>query len=265
MTGEYACVCTELEMELLLGGLPSAKQSTDRAQPPPAHHSSPIPHPLTHPTINRQVRKQTCDLIALLREAAPQSRYYLFMEDDFEVCPLALRALQHAMASADAGAATRGWVALRVSYGLNGVVLRSGDVLALADYFWEHVARLPPDLLWAEWVRARSQRPRPAALAGLRRERLPAEPRGDLRPYVIYQHNLMRHLGEISSFAVRPDRPAWPGCFEPMAKAWSLATFERYDRRCLRYSDLSPCTHRGRGATQARPAARIDWRAASEA
>ncbi len=31
----------------------------------------------------RQVRQQTCDLVTLLEMAAPQSYYYLFMEDDF--------------------------------------------------------------------------------------------------------------------------------------------------------------------------------------
>ena len=43
-----------------------------------------------------------------------------------------------------------GWNALRVSFGLNGLVLPLGDVPALAAYYREHVARRPPDHSEAE-------------------------------------------------------------------------------------------------------------------
>lgn len=167
------------------------------------------------------------------------------MEDDFEVCPNALRALQYAMAKADSQPETHGWAALRASYGLNGVVVRSTDLPDLADYFWEHVALKPPDLLWAEWIRSRR------APMGLRPMDGgdPSERRRN-GAYVVYKHNLMRHLGSISSFAVRPDRPSWPGCFASMSDVWSLALFERYDRRCRSVSDLSPCERRRRTGTQ---------------
>ena len=58
----------------------------------------------------------------------------------------------------------------------------------------------------------------------------------------------MAHLGTISSFAVRPDRPAWPGCYASMNKVWSLQTVERFALRCRHIDDLSPCPARVRGA-----------------
>lgn len=54
------------------------------------------------------------------------------------------------------------------------------------------------------------------------------------------RYNLFAHLGAISSFEVRPDRAAWPGCYESMSKVWSLQTHERFVVRC-RHTDLSPC------------------------
>ena len=37
----------------------------------------------------------------------------------------------------------------------------------------------------------------------------------------MYRHNLMEHLGAVSTFAVRPNRPKWPACYASMTKVWS--------------------------------------------
>lgn len=50
----------------------------------------------------------------------------------------------------------------------------------------------------------------------------------------------MSHLGTVSSFEVRPDRPEWPRCYESMSAVWSLQSYERFAKRC-KYTDLSPC------------------------
>ncbi|KAL6771926.1 hypothetical protein ACKKBG_A28325 [Auxenochlorella protothecoides x Auxenochlorella symbiontica] len=202
-----------------------ADPTPDAADPDDLHNPDDRP--------GRQVRKQTCDLIALLRHAAPLSRYYFFMEDDFEVCPFALRALHTAAVKANAQRESKGWVALRVSYGMNGVLMHNADIPDLMDYLWRHVTRKPPDLLWAEWV-ALQARARPP------------------RPYAVYRYNVLNHLGAISSFAVRPDRPGWPGCWAPMSSVWSLALSERYNRRCRDVSDVSPCATRPRGRASLR-------------
>lgn len=66
------------------------------------------------------------------------------------------------------------------------------------------------------------------------------------------RYNVLNHLGAISSFAVRPDRPGWPGCWAPMSSVWSLALSERYNRRCRDVSDVSPCATRPRGRASLR-------------
>lgn len=52
------------------------------------------------------------------------------------MCPLALRALQTAAVKADAQPESRDWAALRVSYGMNGVLMHSADIPDLVDYLW---------------------------------------------------------------------------------------------------------------------------------
>ena len=38
------------------------------------------------------------------------------------------------------------------------------------------------------------------------------------RPLVVYRHNLLAHIGAVSSFKVRMARPAWPGCYTPLSR-----------------------------------------------
>ena len=57
----------------------------------------------------------------------------------------------------------------------------------------------------------------------------------------VYEHNLLDHVGEVSSFDVRPERRRWPKCHQPLADAWSLGGIERFDRRACGHSDVSPC------------------------
>lgn len=52
------------------------------------------------------------------------SHFYMFMEDDFETCPHSLRYLQYALGRLAAIDIHKNWLALRVSYGMNGLVVR---------------------------------------------------------------------------------------------------------------------------------------------
>jgi hypothetical protein len=158
-----------------------------------------------------RVRAQTRDVVALLRLAV--SLYggggplagggggldaYMFLEDDFRVCPQGLAALAFALARADA--LDTGWNALRVSYGLNGGVLRGADVAAFAAYLEEHHARRPPDHLWVEWFAG--ERPQSAATkAG--------------RPHVAFRYNLLEHFGASSSLRAKV-APLYAMCYEEL-------------------------------------------------
>lgn len=83
---------------------------------------------------HREVRRQTCDLVTLIEHAAPKSRYFMFMEDDFTTCLNGIRILHYALTKVNTVPELRNWVALRVSYGMNGVLLRTMDVLNFSTY-----------------------------------------------------------------------------------------------------------------------------------
>ena len=44
-----------------------------------------------------------------------------------------------------------GWLALRVSYGFNGVIIPGKDLPSLTDHLTAHFDRRPPDHLLFEW------------------------------------------------------------------------------------------------------------------
>ena len=74
------------------------------------------------------------------------------------------------------------------------------------------IERLPADLIWVEWFSGHG----PRTLANRR------------RPMAAYKYNLLEHIGTVSSFTVRVDRPSFPGCYESMADVWSIAKNERF-------------------------------------
>ena len=89
---------------------------------------------------------------------------------------------------------------LQLIYALTGVICRT------------RIELLPPDLIWPEWFSGHGHR----TMANRR------------RPMAAYRYNLLEHIGAVSSFKVRVDRPAFPKCYESMADVWSLARAERF-------------------------------------
>jgi len=68
------------------------------------------------------VRQQTRDVAFVLREARtrwPRLAHFVFVEDDFRLCPHGLAAIHYALAKADAFF-NADWIAVRASFGLNG-------------------------------------------------------------------------------------------------------------------------------------------------
>ena len=183
------------------------------------------------------VRQQTADLATLIHLSTSSfsdggvvvgggaGQYFMFMEDDFKTCAGTIGALRYLLDKADAVYPT--WLGVRLSYGMNGVVMRSDDLKPFADYLAEHVSRQPPDILWREWVEG--NRPDVRQHTGGRR-------------MMVYRYNLMEHVGSVSTFAVRPNRPKWPGCYDSMTKVWSLSAGEKFDEGTCKAVDLSPCT-----------------------
>ena len=75
----------------------------------------------------------------------------------------------------------------------------------------------PPDLLWVEWLSGKGMH----TTANKR------------RPMAAYRYNLLEHMGKVSSFTVRVDRPDFPKCYASMGDAWSLSKAERFQVRML--------------------------------
>ena len=195
----------------------------------PGHCKDPTPdaedpNDLDNPTSkpSREVRKQSCDVVSLADHALGGSNrftHFVFMEDDFVACSDALRVLDYLLDKV--GRLDRRFLAIHFSFGMNGVLLGRGALADLKTYLKRELARLPPDMLYTEWLEAKK--------------------REEKRIQYVYRDNLLDHVGEVSTFGVRPARRKWPGCFEPLASAWSLARIETFDARMCKRSDISPC------------------------
>lgn len=106
----------------------------------------------------------------------------MIAEDDFTWCLSSLALLFRALSAA----IPRHFAALRVSYGNNGLVLHCADLPSLVAYSEGHKALGPLDsllgnLLTGDAWDAAATCP---GLAG--------------RPFLVYRHNLMNHIGHLS-------------------------------------------------------------------
>ncbi len=148
------------------------KLAADDAAHTPGPNSSP----------SDRVRKQTRDVVSLLRAVNGKSHYYLFMEDDFAVCPHTLNILSYIISKA--AVIHPQWISIKVGYGLNGLIIKNqldGDLHVFGEYLLKHQRRRPPDHLSTEWTAGESQE------SGQYK-------RG--RPHLAYRFNLMLHMGE---------------------------------------------------------------------
>ncbi|KAK9825323.1 hypothetical protein WJX74_009420 [Apatococcus lobatus] len=204
--------------------------------PEPDDFNNPDNHP------GREVRRQTCNLVALLEAAQPWAHHYMFMEDDFRVCPNTIRILHYVLRKAATVPGLRNWKGLRFSYGMAGIILRGSDMPLFTRFLRDSIARLPPDLIWLDWVFGRK-----AALRQALRN----------RPLAVYRYNLLDHIGTKSSFSVRVDRPSFPKCFDPMAEVWSIHTNERFQGKRCPNTDISPC--KGTGSSEMWTQHPIEW------
>ena len=173
--------------------------------------------------------------------AAPA--YYMFMEDDFRLCPRGAEALAYLLAKAGATAAARGaaWNAIRVSYGLNGGVIPLRDAPLLYGYYAEHLARRPPDHLYVEWFAG--ERPQSAAhKAG--------------RPHLAFRYNVLEHFGFTSSLRAEKS-PVYPFCYDEM-DGRVVFEVEAYKVGECGHEDIWPCPPPGQPVALARSAIPFD-------
>ena len=176
---------------------------------------------------NRQQTRDVARLTRLVYHRFPHSPYTLLIEDDFVLCDGALAKLNGLVAPNNG--IEMDWTAIRVSYGLCGVMMQRKDMLAFANYLLEMQFFRPVDILaYAHstqslscccdasffrlnmrpcflsryyWFARESSQRQPLALAHF----------GSDRTNFNYRHNLLNHIGAVSTYPGRPVRQ-FAGC-----------------------------------------------------
>ena len=177
-----------------------------------------------------RVRQQTRDFAALLEVAAGRADYLMTMEDDFLACPKMMGTLQYVVDKAHAVAGD--WAAVRVSYGLAGVLLRGKDVPPLAAYMLKRHEARPPDHLIVEWMAGESDESRAHF---------------DGRRNLAFKYNLLDHIGAVSSLRSEIS-PSYPHCFDALQEP-VLFKVEAFSAASCPYDDLWPCPAQPRSSS----------------
>ena len=171
-----------------------------------------------------RVRKQTRDVASNLRYAAAtfNPRFYLFVEDDMAFCGQAMLAIQYLLARASA--TNKDWLAVRASYGMNGIFLQGRDVASFAGYLVRHQARRPPDHLVVEWFAG--ERPEARAYkAG--------------RPHFGFRYNILDHTGTTSTLRAAA-QTGFPRCYDELVEP-VVFEVESFKPKLCPHDDLWPC------------------------
>ena len=118
------------------------------------------------PVPGERNRQQTRDVARLTRGVHSRFRqtpYVLLIEDDFVLCDAALPKIL-GLLSPTAGIELD-WSAIRLSYGLCGIVFQRKDLLAFADYIVDRQFYRPVDILAYYWFARESSQRQEAAIA----------------------------------------------------------------------------------------------------
>ena len=174
-----------------------------------------------------KIQRQNCGLVGAMEAVLklPPSEYVLMMEDDWLFCPNGLFALSYFMDKASSY--DPNWIALRVSYGFNGIVLRTSDLISLQTHLAQSYTRRPPDHLVFEWFAGELKETRDYASG---------------RSYRIFRHNLFYHIGSVSTLQTpnKAKKRFNPECFSLMYD-WLLPA-EVFNTTLCPQDDVYPCT-----------------------
>ncbi|CAH0366419.1 unnamed protein product [Pelagomonas calceolata] len=164
----------------------------------------------------QKTARQARDVARAMRLALQHKRftYAFLLEDDWVACPNLLGNLFTAVHRAEAVHGTN-FAALRVSYGLNGIIVPRTRLASLAKHVEQRASQKPPDLAFTEWA---------------------LQQNGKL---VAYRHNLFVHVGHQSSVGNSGSR--WnAACFELLFD-WLQKGVEAFDVKKCAHDAISPC------------------------
>jgi len=191
------------------------------------------------------VRRQTRNLAMVLHTVQEKSRYYLFLEDDMRLCGqgfTALHYLIHKLNLYYPPHTASHWLAVRFSYGMNGIVMHNDrDLLTFAAYLITHQTRRPPDHLVVEWY------------AG---ETVEAKGYKGQRVNVGFKYNLFDHLGSVSTLRAGK-QASYPRCYDQLLEP-TVFQVEAYNPRLCGQDDIWPCEG-VKGNQHIQQTGLIDW------
>jgi len=172
-----------------------------------------------------RVQQQSRDVVSLLGYTAKTYRttYYLFMEDDFTMCSNTIEALRYLINRATHF--REDWLAIRASYGLNGVLIHGDDISALASYLQRNQARRPPDHLTTEWFAGET-----IEAAGYKHD----------RPHIGFRFNVLKHIGTISTLRKSTHKQSYPECWQPLQED-AVFAIESFKPEVCPDDDIWPC------------------------
>eukprot|EP01032_Pedospumella_encystans_P020844 gene20844-23672_t len=168
------------------------------------------------------VRRQTRNIVTVMRKSLNIAKYYLFLEDDMQFCNNGLLAMQYLLNKASRYHPN--WLAIRASYGMNGIFMHNNDLETFADYLLKHQARRPPDHLVVEWYAGETPE------AGKYRGK---------RANIGFKYNLFNHIGVVSTLRSQKST-SYPKCYEPLLEPTVFQVEAFNPRQCPR-DDLWPC------------------------
>lgn len=172
------------------------------------------------------VRRQTRNIAYVIEKALNIADYYLFLEDDMQFCPQSLLSFQYLISKANEY--HQNWIAIRASYGMNGIFMRNKDLEEFSNYLLKHQTRRPPDHLVVEWY------------AGETKEALAYRQK---RVNIGFKYNLFNHLGIIST--LRNEKSgSFPGCYDMLVEP-TVFKVEAYNPIDCPLDDIWPCKGKG--------------------
>lgn len=168
------------------------------------------------------VRRQTRNIATVMRKNFRKAKYYLFLEDDMMLCWNGFLAMQYMIQKASRYHPH--WLAIRASYGMNGVVMHDEDLETFANYLIDNQIRRPPDHLVVEWYAGETK--------------VSKAYKGN-RVNIGFKHNLFDHLGIISTLRSQ-QQTTFPRCYELLAEP-TVFQVEAYSPAQCPHDDIWPC------------------------
>ena len=168
------------------------------------------------------MRKQTRDIVSVLRAAEGAAAYFLFAEDDMKLCGHGLFAAEYVVRRAER--AYPNFMAVRASFGMNGIFIHDADIAHFSAYMLAHQARRPPDHLVVEWFAGETEESRTY--------------RGD-RQHLGFRWNFFDHIGARSTLRAQTSGKM-PACYEELLAPVVFPVEAYHPKRCPNH-DFTPC------------------------